>query len=99
MYIPGSVLHVVLTAKNERHVHPNVVKSHSPIFGHPFPIVRMDKFVFEFENVRVIRGYIERVCHHRGLHFSNSSVGIPVTKPWRAQSLNYNVALIITRDF
>lgn len=97
VYIPGSVLHVILTAENERHVHPHVVKRHSPIFCHPFPIVGMDKFAFEVENIRVIRCYIVSVSHHRGLHFSMSLFRIPVTSTSVHSSYTFrNITLIIT---
>lgn len=95
--LPGPVLHVILPAENERHVNADIVKGHCPVLSHPFPIVVMNKITLEIENVRVIRSYVQVVCHLWRLHFR-----VLITGHWlEPHSLNtyYNVTLIITEKF
>lgn len=60
--LPGSVLHVILSSKYERHVHSHIIESDSPILSHPLPRLLMNELVLELEDVRVIRRDVEVIA-------------------------------------
>lgn len=55
--LPWPVLHVVLAAKDDRHVDAAVVEHVRPVLHHPDARVLVDELILEVENVRIVGRY------------------------------------------